>query len=92
MITTVGFSLLSIAGEICARTLLNHLSPHLEQGVLPESQCGFRKNRGTIDMVFAARQLQEKCQEQICNLHTTFVDLTKAFHTVSITLQYITGI
>ena len=40
-----GISLLSIAGKI------------LDQGLLRESQCGFRKQHGTIDMVFAARQL-----------------------------------
>ena len=33
-------------------------------------------------MIFAARQLQEKCQEQNSELYTTF-DLTKAFDTVS---------
>lgn len=33
-------------------------------------------------MVFAPRQLQEKCQEQNRDLYTTFVDLTKAFDTV----------
>ena len=57
-----GISLLSIAGKILARVLLNLLNEHLERsGLLPESQCGFRKNRGTIDMFFTARQLQEKC-------------------------------
>lgn len=78
-----GISLLCIAGKILARILLNRLNIHLEQGLLPESQCGFRKDRGTIDMVFAARQLQEKCQEHNVDLFTTFVDLTKAFDTVS---------
>ena len=34
-------------------------------------------------MIFAARQLQEKCQEQNMDLYMTFVDLTKAFDTVS---------
>ena len=77
-----GISLLSIAGKILARILLNRLTVHLDQGLLPESQCGFRKERGTIDMVFAARQLQEKCQEQNVNLFSTYVDLTKAFDTV----------
>ena len=33
-------------------------------------------------MIFAARQLQEKCQEQHSDLFMTFVDLTKAFDTV----------
>ena len=78
-----GISLLSIAGKILARVLLNRLNHHLEQGLLPESQCGFRQERGTVDMIFAARQLQEKCQEQNVGLYTTFVDLTKAFDTVS---------
>ena len=34
-------------------------------------------------MIFAARQLQEKCREQNRDLYATFVDLTKAFDTVS---------
>nr|VZI34988.1 unnamed protein product [Spirometra erinaceieuropaei] len=34
-------------------------------------------------MVFAARQLQEKCQERRTHLCTTSVDLTKAFDTVN---------
>ena len=79
-----GIPLLSIAGKILARVLLNRLNEYLEQsGLLSESQCGFRKNRGTIDMIFTARQLQEKCQEQNVDLFMTFVDLTKAFDTVS---------
>ena len=77
-------SLLSIAGKILPRVLLNRSNEHLEQsGLLPESQCGFRKDKGTIDMIFTARQLQEKCQEQNVDLYMTFVNLTKAFDTVS---------
>ena len=34
-------------------------------------------------MIFTARQHQEKCQEQNVDLYMTFVDLTKAFDTVS---------
>ena len=50
-----GISLLSVAGKILARVLLNQLNEHLERSeLLPESQCGFRKNRGTIDMIFTA--------------------------------------
>ena len=73
-----------LAGKIFARILLNRLTEHLEQsGLLPESQCGFRKDRGTIDMIFTARQVQETCQEQNVDLYMTFVDLTKTFDTVS---------
>ena len=34
-------------------------------------------------MILTARQLLEKCQEQNVDLYMTFVDLTKAFDTVS---------
>ena len=34
-------------------------------------------------MIFTSRQLQEKCQEQNVDLYMTFVDLSKAFDTVS---------
>ena len=79
-----GISLLSMAGRILARVLMNRLNEHLEQpGLLSESQCGFKKDRGTIDMIFTARQLQDKCKEQNVDLYMTFVDLTKAFETVS---------
>ena len=73
-----GISLLLIAGKILARVLLNPLNEHLEQsGLLPESQCGFRKDRETIDIIFTARQLQEKCQEKKVDLYMTLSTLPK---------------
>ena len=74
-----GLSLLSTAGKVLVRVLLNRLIVHLEKDLLPESRSGFRKDRGTIDMVFAARQLQEKCQEQNGDLYSTYIDLTKEY-------------
>ena len=50
---------------------------------MPESQCGFRSNRETVDMIFMLRQIQEKCREQNIGLDAAFGDLTKAFDTVS---------
>ncbi len=58
--------------------LLNRLLKHLEQSHLPESQCGFRAGRGSIDMIFAARQIQEKSVKQSQGLYLTFVDLKKS--------------
>ena len=55
----------------------------IAEETLPESQCGFRANRGTTDMVFVLRQLQEKCREKNKGLYATFGDLTKAFATVT---------
>lgn len=72
---------MSTAGKIMARIILNHILHHLLDDV-SKSQCGFRSNRGTIDMI-TLRQLQEKCREQNQNIYILFVDLTKAFNTVS---------
>nr|VZI19096.1 unnamed protein product [Spirometra erinaceieuropaei] len=76
-------SLLIIAGKIFARILLNRLNNHLEQGLLPESQCCFRRHRGTADVTFAARQLQEKCKEMLTHQYSTFVHLLKTSDTVN---------
>ncbi|KAK3514603.1 hypothetical protein QTP70_021515 [Hemibagrus guttatus] len=77
-----GISLLSVAGKVFARILLDRLSQHITPEVVPESQCGFRSNRSTIDMIFSLRQIQEKCIEQDQPLYMVFVDFTKAFDTV----------
>ena len=67
------------AGKILPKILLNRLNAHLDQaGLIPESQCGFRKDRGTINTIFTARQFQEKCQEQNVDFYMTFADLSKA--------------
>ena len=77
-----GISLLSVVGKLFARVILTRLQ-QLAERVYPESQCGFRSNRSTIDMVFSLRQIQEKCREQSMPLYMSFVDLAKAFDTVS---------
>ena len=77
-----GISLLSIAGKIFARILLDRLTRHITPQTVSESQCGFRANRSTIDMIFSLRQLQEKCFEQDQPLYIVFIDFTKAFDTV----------
>ena len=63
--------------------MLTRLLEHVVDLVLPESQCGFRRGRSTIDMMFVARQLHEKCREQHQDLYLAFIDLTKAFDTVN---------
>ena len=77
-----GISLLSVAGKILARVILTRLNHHLVDQIYSESQCGFRKGRGTTDMIFCLRQLQEKAREHKTPLFMAFIDLTKAFDTV----------
>ena len=77
-----GISLLNIIGKIFSRILLPRVQI-LGEHIYPESQCGFRQGRSTTDMVFSVRQLQEKCREKRVPLHIAFIDLTKAFDSVS---------
>ena len=58
-----GISLLITVGKMFARVILNRLQM-LAARVYPESQCGFRAGRSTIDLIFSIRQLQEKSREQ----------------------------
>ena len=76
-----GISLLSTAGKILAKILLKRLQ-NIAEMILPESQCGFRRSRPTIDMIFTLRQLQEKAVEQQQSLYMVFIDLSKAFDPV----------
>ena len=66
-----------------AKIMLTRLLEHVVDLVLPESQCGFRRGCTTIDIIYVARQLQEKCREQHQDLYLAFVDLTKALDTVN---------
>uniref|UniRef100_H2ZZE9 Reverse transcriptase domain-containing protein n=1 Tax=Latimeria chalumnae TaxID=7897 RepID=H2ZZE9_LATCH len=77
-----GILLLSTVGKAFARVILVRLQ-QLASSVYSESKCGFRAGRSTIDMIFSLCQLQEKCREQNRPLYIAFVDLTKAFDTVS---------
>ena len=78
-----GISLLSVAGKVLAKIMLTRHLEHVVDLILPDSQCGFRRGRSTIDMIFAALQLQEECREQHQGSFLAFVDLTKAFNTVN---------
>ena len=77
-----GISPLSIVGKVFARVVLVRLQV-LAECIYPESHCGFRSKRSTVDMIFSIRQPQEQCREQQKPLYIAFIDLTKAFDLVS---------
>ena len=83
-----GISLLSVAGKVLAMIMLTRLLEHVIDLVLPESYCGFRRRRSTIDMIFFDRQLHEECREQHQDLYMAFVDLRKTFDTVNRSLLW----
>lgn len=76
-----GISLLATAGKVLAKIIQIRIVDNFLSTV-SESQCGFRSDRSTVDMIFTARQLQEKCIEQNLDMYAVFIDLTKAFDTV----------
>ena len=47
-----GISLLSVVGKVFAGVVLKRVQVLAEQ-VYPESQCGFRANRSTVDTIFS---------------------------------------
>ena len=55
----------------------------LAERIYPESQCGFKAKRASIDMIFSLPQLQPKCREQGKPLYVAFIDLTKELDLVS---------
>ena len=68
-------------GEIFIRIIQERLQAIAEH-TLPESQCGFRKGRGCVDMIFVARQLMEKAIEHGETLFVLFIDLKKAYDSI----------
>ena len=57
-----GISLLDVVGKVFARVIQERLQ-QLAEEILPDSECGFWRGRGCTDMIYAARQLVEKCRE-----------------------------
>lgn len=55
-----GITLLSIVDKVFARVVLARLQLVLADRICLESQCGFRAERSTVEMIFSVRQLQEK--------------------------------
>ena len=70
-----GISLLSVPGKVFGCIIAHHVQM-LAEMMIDETQCGFRKMHGCNDMVFVARQLQEKAREQQCSLNICFFDIT----------------
>ena len=56
--------------------------------ILPCMNLNAGTDRSTIDMIFASRQLQDKCREQHQDLCIAFADQTKAFDTVNCDLLW----
>ena len=54
-----GISLLPTTYKILSNILLSRLIPYVKE-IIGDHQCGFRRNRSTIDHIFCIRQILEK--------------------------------
>ena len=77
-----GITLLSHIMKLGTRFLDGRIRKRVEQE-LDEGQQGFRKGRGTTDGMFALRQLVEKMLEMQGRMAVGFVELEKAYDTVT---------
>ena len=78
-----GLSLITHVGKALERVIQNRLVKYAELlNWIPESQCGFRSERGTVDVIFVSRYLSSLVVEKGMKLYKCFVDLTKAYDKV----------
>ena len=77
------------AGKVLLKVIAGRLSDYCQrEGILPEEQCGFRPHRSTVDIMFVVRRLQELARKKGTPLFMCFIDLTKAYDSVDLTLLW----
>ena len=76
-----GITLLCAASKVASKIIQVRLANALDAS-MSECQYGFRKGRGTNEMLFAARLLVEKGREHRQPLYWCFVDFHKAYDCV----------
>ena len=67
--------------KILSNILLSRLTPYAKE-IIGDHQCGFRRNRSTIDHTFCIRQILEKKWEYNEEVHQLFIDFKKAYDSV----------
>jgi hypothetical protein len=82
-----GISLLSTAYKILSNILLARLTPYMNE-IMGDHQCGFRRNRSTVDQIFYILQILEKKWEYNGMVHQLFIDFKKAYDSVKREVLY----
>jgi len=70
-----------------AYILLSRLTPYAKE-IIGDHQCGFRRNRSTIDHILCIRQILEKKLEYNEEVHQLFIDFKKAYDSVRSEVLY----
>ncbi|KAJ4442050.1 hypothetical protein ANN_11916 [Periplaneta americana] len=82
-----GISLLLTSYKILSNILLRRLTPYVDE-IIGDHQCGFRRNRSTIDQIFCIRQIMEKKWEYKGTVHQLFIDFKMAYDSVKREVLY----
>ena len=77
-----GISLVAHADKVLLKIIAGRLSDYCErEDILPEEQCGLRRQRSTVGMMFVVR-LQELARKKDTPLNLRVIDLTKAYDSI----------
>jgi len=76
-----GISLFPTSYKILSNILLSRLIPYAKE-IIVDYQCGFRRNRSTIDHILYIRQILEKKWEYNEEVYQLFIDFKKAYDSV----------
>ena len=77
-----GISLVAHASKIVCAVLRRRMQPVVDAQV-GEYQCGFRPGRGTDDATLVYHMVSERIRDARGELHTAFIDFSKAFDSVN---------
>ena len=77
-----GIILLNNAYKIFSR-ILNERQKIATENIIGKYQCGFLRNKSTIDQIFIPRRMVEKHNERGLDLHMLFINFKLAFHNIN---------
>jgi len=77
-----GISLLSVIYKVFAKILAKRLSPYTEH-IIGGYQCGLRRDRSTMDKIFALKSILGKCYDYNITLHQLFIDFKQAYDSIN---------
>jgi len=80
-ITYRGTSILPTTYKGLSNILFSRLTPYTEE-IIGDHQCGFKRNRSSIDHIFCIRQIFEKKEEYDEAVYQLFIDLKKTYDSV----------
>lgn len=67
--------MLNVIYKIVAVTIKNRL----EEAMLGDYQCGFRKSRSVMDQIFVLKEIRDKSLDQNLPLYLVFVEFKQAY-------------